>query len=180
MHDRRLTHYANRWFDEEGFTLAEALVSTAITVTVGLVVSSLLFSLLRSHQWFLQRTDQYESLRIAGAYVRQDGRFSTMCDFTWDSLRMSSTAEDYVLYKILSSGAGTYDLHRMVYHKGGLQTDEIVGWDVLPPVFTPDPAKKTFMCTGSTPSARVRLQKRALPGQKAGPTLDLFSFQRGG
>jgi type II secretory pathway pseudopilin PulG len=177
MSEWLILHRPN-WRGEAGFTLAEALVSTAIVVVVATVLSSLLFTLLRSHQWFLQRTDQSESLRIAAAHIRQDARFATDCFFGPKelTLHIEPLATD-ITYKITPNAEGKHDLHRVVYQGGNPQSDDIVGWDILPAVSTG--ANKSFICVGDLgKGALVRLQTRALPGQKAAPKLEVFSFQR--
>lgn len=167
----------------------EVLAAAAITTTVAAVSASVLFNTFTSGRSLLKQTDGYESLRLAGASMVNDARFSFRVDCGWDNLLLykNSRGTDYVVYKFAAwdgdPDAGTPDpdhLHRWEVIDDVLQRDDIVGWNLVPPDFSGDPEATEFQCNaGSTQRwAYMRLVKAPGAGQAAGTHIEFRALLR--
>jgi prepilin-type N-terminal cleavage/methylation domain-containing protein len=166
---------------QDGFTLVEVLTALAITAMVATVVTGVLVSNLFGQRRLLAETDQNESLRAAAARITLDGRFAFNCGNDPDgNLKCTLYSGDEVRYlfkKWTSDGLGQDDtnLHRWYFHGGTYQNDEIIGWNLQPPLLFE-------FSSGTTKTAprhfTVYLVKPLLPGQDQPTHLQVTVFQR--
>jgi type II secretory pathway pseudopilin PulG len=171
---------------QQGITLVEVLVALALTVTVVMVVTSVLLSSLLSQRRLLQQTDDYEALRVAAAIFTQDARYAHGCSAGWDYLHLTFSPSERVEYKFatrLPDDIAQLDpdhLHRWHYMGGSFQSDEIIGWNLVPPSYDAPLEGTRFECTTSdyNPNATIILLKPPLPGQQTPTLLRVFAYHR--
>ncbi len=162
---------AARALRQDGISLVEVLVASAISGLVITVVASLIFASVTHGRSMLQITSQYESLRLATAALVQDARFAVDCSSSVDRkilmLFLKPDWSEYVEYRLVpqsGQGTGLYDLHRIV-EKGGNRTEEVLAVDLAPP----GSSGSQFVCSPGIwyPELKVdyKLVKPLLPNQ---------------
>lgn len=163
------------------------LIALAITVMIGVSITSVLMSIAANNHRDLKKTNYHESLRLAAHIIMQDARGATQADSGWGEyleLRYGSP-DDYIRYTFAEwdgSADGTPDdsnLHRWVVKGGSLERDEIVAWDLAPPdPGNPDATEFHAVYGASSRYGRAILVKPALPGQTVPARLDVHALLR--
>lgn len=170
----RSSHLDRHRSKEAGFSLVEVLVALAITVMIGVSITSVLMSIAANNHRDLKKTNYHESLRLVAHVIMQDARQATQADPGWgESLEFRyGSPGDYIRYTFAAwdgtaEGApDSQNLHRWVVKGGSLERDEIVAWDLVAPDFgNPDATEFAAESTSAYRSAEATLVKPPLPGQ---------------
>lgn len=122
------------------------LVALAITVMIGVSVTSVILAIATNGHREFQQVDHYESVRLAAHMIMYDARFVRFAE-TEDGASLVLYASDdpnsYIKYIFASwdgSAEGVPDsenLHRWEVEGGSLLHDEVVARNLVPP--DPDP-----------------------------------------
>lgn len=169
----------------------EVLVGTAITVTVITVMTSVLIAVMAGQNRMMRQTEQAETLRIAASWITRDARTAVNCVGSGTSLRLVQTWDasqtnpvDWVDYKFtkFENGAEVPDpnhLHRWEYQRGTFIHEDLVGWELAPPVVGGRGSGTRLSCSDYR-RIDVYLQKQLAPGQVRPLRLNVTAYQRSG